>query len=803
MNTTTKSLIARIKYKSIYLKFIISSICLTIITSLVVGTFIYIKVSSNLQNEAIKYYRQELDYLKNEIDSEILEISKLSIKYSMDPEVQYFLKNKFSSNPYLVTVLYGKIKSHMLDNKLIGSIYVHYSNHGQIITNTGSMGIEEFYDNKWFDMARAQARDSVLVPTREVIESSVPFMVRKRVISIVRFFSATDERTDGAVVINIDIDMLQNRMSKLKKNNDSQVFLIDSSGNILASSSGKGIGNNISSLTNKKTNSIINKELDNRSDSNYTIDFVGKDNSIISYTNSAYFKLAFLQTIPIQNVKQSILFLSKFIITVIILTTASCLLLVFIITKWIYAPIAYVMDIIQKGKPGGSKVINHKKAYNEMEIIKFELDDISKSIEEHKRENLFLKNEVSQSKDLITKKFFRDLIVGKYSDAETCKKRLDALDWPINGIHFVLIISLDNYSSYKRNYSESEQFSFRNYIVNTAERVLNRNYRSVLLEGNSNEWISIVHISETSDKIQIYNNVRCICDELRQTVANEKGTLSVTIAIGSLCTDITKIMPSYNNALKVLEDRWIKGKNSTLCYIDRTGRQPANPDFLYSLRNERDIIFFLKQNDLDNAKASFKSFINNLTDNNQNDYRTVYNSILLLTASIDKMIYEMGYNAKDVFKSDNQLRQSILLNGYIENETLGDVIEWMDKVFQSITEYISIRRKGRDQLAIQKVVDFIENNYNADISLSNMADRFNFSESNLSKIFKHEVGDNFLEYLNKVRVKKAKLILNDYDANICEVSKQVGYLNVQTFIRVFKKCEGITPGEYRKINNIS
>jgi AraC-type DNA-binding domain-containing proteins len=56
-----------------------------------------------------------------------------------------------------------------------------------------------------------------------------------------------------------------------------------------------------------------------------------------------------------------------------------------------------------------------------------------------------------------------------------------------------------------------------------------------------------------------------------------------------------------------------------------------------------------------------------------------------------------------------------------------------------------------------------------------------------------------IDYLNRIRTEKAKELLNDEGVNIYEVSKNVGFNDVSTFIRTFKKYEGITPGKYKGI----
>lgn len=59
-------------------------------------------------------------------------------------------------------------------------------------------------------------------------------------------------------------------------------------------------------------------------------------------------------------------------------------------------------------------------------------------------------------------------------------------------------------------------------------------------------------------------------------------------------------------------------------------------------------------------------------------------------------------------------------------------------------------------------------------------------------------GINFNDYLNNLRIEHAKELLISLDLRVQEIALQVGYLNVNSFIRMFKRASGLTPGEYRK-----
>ena len=73
----------------------------------------------------------------------------------------------------------------------------------------------------------------------------------------------------------------------------------------------------------------------------------------------------------------------------------------------------------------------------------------------------------------------------------------------------------------------------------------------------------------------------------------------------------------------------------------------------------------------------------------------------------------------------------------------------------------------------------------------------NISPYYFSKLFKEEAGENFIEYLTKVRIAHAKELLRNPALSIKEICILSGYSDPNYFSRIFKKQEGVTPSEYR------
>ena len=104
----------------------------------------------------------------------------------------------------------------------------------------------------------------------------------------------------------------------------------------------------------------------------------------------------------------------------------------------------------------------------------------------------------------------------------------------------------------------------------------------------------------------------------------------------------------------------------------------------------------------------------------------------------------------------------------------------------------------KDKNIEEVIMKYIIKNYNQKIRLPELANLVSLSEDYLGKIFKKNTGNTIIEFLNKLRVSKAKELLVDKRLSIECISEMVGFSDVCYFSRVMKKLEGISPNKWRK-----
>ncbi|MEW5320811.1 response regulator [Geobacillus thermoleovorans] len=109
--------------------------------------------------------------------------------------------------------------------------------------------------------------------------------------------------------------------------------------------------------------------------------------------------------------------------------------------------------------------------------------------------------------------------------------------------------------------------------------------------------------------------------------------------------------------------------------------------------------------------------------------------------------------------------------------------------------------KNTASSAIEKAIQFLDENYHQDIGIDQVAERVGLSPSYFSVLFKQKMGVTFLEYLTNIRIKNACLLLKMSHMKTYEIAEKVGYTDQRYFSQVFKRKLNMTPGEYRKIHS--
>ena len=97
-----------------------------------------------------------------------------------------------------------------------------------------------------------------------------------------------------------------------------------------------------------------------------------------------------------------------------------------------------------------------------------------------------------------------------------------------------------------------------------------------------------------------------------------------------------------------------------------------------------------------------------------------------------------------------------------------------------------------------KAILFIDQHYQEDIHLEDVAQNLSFSISYASRLFKKYTGERIIDAFSRIKMQHACRLLTNPDLTVLQISSLVGYDSQSNFINQFKKYTGITPSAYRK-----
>lgn len=167
-------------------------------------------------------------------------------------------------------------------------------------------------------------------------------------------------------------------------------------------------------------------------------------------------------------------------------------------------------------------------------------------------------------------------------------------------------------------------------------------------------------------------------------------------------------------------------------------------------------------------------------------------------------VFELLISARNLAKSANPYYENQAFSTLFSSlNKIGDVSSLQDFLKNRLAECAAVifsSREYKENPVIKKVRAYISENLSENISLDEAASAAGTSSFYLSKLFKEETGETFINYLTDRRLEKAKRLLIETDLSIKEITGQAGYNDQNYFSRLFKNKFGVSPTDFRNSN---
>ncbi|MCL6456936.1 MAG: AraC family transcriptional regulator [Gorillibacterium sp.] len=476
-----------------------------------------------------------------------------------------------------------------------------------------------------------------------------------------------------------------------------------------------------------------------------------------------------------------VILMSRMLLGIGLLGLAMAIILSWVASKRLYRPIGRLLSIVRSNKQPTSDGLSDEIAYIESQW---------KHLTEESRE---LESRLEQAYPSLRSAFLMQLVQGHfYSLSEVeIRTRMKGFGWETEEEWFTLILlQISGVAKENGRFYESDEQLVTFAVSNIAQEIVRTrsNYAESINFQDLTVGIILSYPLERT-KQQVKEELYGLADDLVRTISSLLK-MQTAVCIGSVTSQVRELpqmLPYLRNAIKYRDLL----ENCQVLDLEEIVPGVHSPDIGYPFALEKELVQVIRMGKTEQAMSLIQSFINELMLQTGNE-RLLMEGGLQVLGSILHTMLETGIHPHHVFGGQNLYEQ---LSQLREPEQI--VRFFQQKVIRPYTLKLNEHQNLHLKQLVEQVTERMKLRFTSDISLEECSDAFGVTPYALSRAFKQVHGMNYIDYLIRLRIDKAKELLDGTSLKINEIAEQVGY-QPSYFIRLFKKVEEMTPGQYRE-----
>jgi two-component system response regulator YesN len=391
---------------------------------------------------------------------------------------------------------------------------------------------------------------------------------------------------------------------------------------------------------------------------------------------------------------------------------------------------------------------------------------------------------LKQSRDILREKFLAEWFGGKLKDPTLIRQRQQDVgaNWDDDS-YVVMVVDIDNLYHLTQHFSLRDLELLKYAVRNILEEHLQQKqwrYYTFAVDERLAVWCEI-NPALGQEKLE---NV------LEKVRHNVKELIKVTVSLGiSLAyASLDEVEKAYMEAVHSLKMKLYLGTDQAFFFAENHFQEDSA---LFQQQLRERFSHCMSNGNIADTEHLLSSIFQEMQTKKipPKQLRHVLTALLNIiwesASHLEQSGQQMDYSPESQLQRLEQM------------DTLEDIYRYVAALFERVLKELAAQRSNKKSKLIIDILRFMEDNYNQDIMLQSVAERFYVNPSYLSRLFKEEVGDIFTKYTMELRMKKAKTLLKNTHLKIYEISQEVGYDDVKYFNKIFKRFIGLTPAGYR------
>ncbi|WP_158301797.1 helix-turn-helix transcriptional regulator [Paenibacillus mesophilus] len=417
-----------------------------------------------------------------------------------------------------------------------------------------------------------------------------------------------------------------------------------------------------------------------------------------------------------------------------------------------------------------------------------ELERIGERVDRLVHDNLNTARKVQRFTNELVEQFFRNVLGGnEWEKPDTVTEILQDIGLGESG-YLCCCFKFRFKDTFYRDIVESDRLLIQEKLRNVLGGIMLQHVNGYLFEYEPCFYVGIMNLRDEPGRLRLHQAL----EKVKKTLEYDTVYCHLTIGVGNRVESIGEINYSFHDAVTAIDYQPVQ---TDLQVLD-AAQMEIERTYFYSFLDENKLINALKSGDEELLREEVAQLIRLNRDRGvSNHYIGVLLADMFNTGC--RYVTEKGLSVSRFVSKENYAE---LTRGIVIPDQLDRRIGLLHEFYGKLIAETAVKTEGKAASVVSLVTAYIEAHYGEDIYLEKVADEIGLSAKYVSRIFKERTGSTIIDYIGLIRMAKAKELLSQTDLKISDIADRIGIFSRTTFLRMFKKHEGVSPMEYRKLS---